>query len=196
MFDVHYIDWDCFWKWFCRIGIFVLVIMVILFAIYGCAPATKSGQLRSFAIAKTPQDNLESKFQEVIDYCVPRLQEYERKANTQANKAFWMNMSGLLSGAVVAPMIIASGSTGMWPLIFVAGLSGWAGTTPFVGEALRESGLSGSAIMETRNAIVERIRERSTIVLDASLSYEERRTALLGIIGECTIYPMLVPGEK
>lgn len=197
MFDVHYFNMDKIMKWVCRIVPAILAAIAIFVAIYGCASTTmEPGRLRSFDIAKTPQDDLECKFQEVIDYCIPRLQEYERKANVQASKAFWMNMSGLLSGAVAAPMIIASGSTGMWPLMIVAGLSGWAGATPFASDVLRISGLSGESVARMRNEIVERIRDKAGIALDGTRSYDERRNAIMGIVGECTIYPMVVPSVE
>lgn len=180
------------------LAIFLLLVLIILcILIFGCStmnPPVRDGTLRTFSV--TYQDDLEQKFQEVIDYCLPRLQNYEQKAMGQSSKAFWMNMSGLVAGAVFAPMIIASGSTGPLALAIVTGLSGWAGATPFASDALRVSGLSGVAVAQMRNQIVDRIRDKSIIALDGSRTTDERRNAIMGIVGECTIYPMLVPGEE
>ena len=172
----------------------LLIIFVSLFC-FSCSTTSRvnTNVVKTFSISETEQDQLEQKFQEVIEYCTVRLNEYEHKAEVQASKAFWMNMSGLVSGAVIVPMIIATGSTGMWPLTFAAGLSGWAGATSFASESLKLSGLSGSSTAQMRNLIVERIRDKATIALDGTKPYADRRNAVLGIMGECTIYPIMVP---
>uniref|UniRef100_A0A6M3L1S1 Uncharacterized protein n=1 Tax=viral metagenome TaxID=1070528 RepID=A0A6M3L1S1_9ZZZZ len=175
----------------------LLILAVLCFYLSGCStvkrPVVKDGSLRAFSL--TQQDNLEQKFQEVIDYCEPRLQGYENKSNVQASKAYWMNMSGLVSGAVIAPALLASGVGNPIGLGIITALSGWAGATPFASESLKVSGLSGSAVAEMRNAIVERIRDKAAIALDATKPYDERRAAIMGIVGECTIYPIVIPGE-
>ena len=189
----HCFDLDRLRNWLYVIA----AILVILLIVYGCSMSkTQNTQLRSFTVSQTPQDERERKFQEVIDYCTPRLQGYEDKAMRQSDKAFWMNMSGLLAGAVFAPMIIASGGTGGFALAMVAGLSGWAGATPFASDALRLSGHSGEAVAKMRNDIVVRIRDKAAIALDSTASYDEWRNAIMGIIGECTIYPMVIPSAE
>lgn len=186
----HYFDLDKILNFIC----IIIAIIIFLLVAYGCSTSKIQNQpLKTFVITKTSQDDLEQKFQEVIDYCMPRLQAYEEKAMSQSNKSFWLNWSGLLSGAVLAPMIIASGSTGTWPLMIVAGLSGYAGSIPFASDALRASGHSGEAVARMRNEIVERIREKSIVALDGTRSYDERRNAIMGIVGDCTIYPMVIP---
>jgi len=190
-----YIDWGKVVYW----GTIVLISGCFLIAVimaFGCVPKSDyvwPGPLKSISISKEPQDNLEEKFQEVLDFCAPRLNSYELKSKQQASKAYWLNVSGAVAGSVVVPALIASGWGAPFALALQAGLAGYAGSVPFMGNALRQSGLSGMAAAQTRNVIVERISRSAMVVLDASKSYEERRSAIMSVAAECTVYPIFVP---
>ena len=134
---------------------------------------------------------LESKLQEVLDFCLPRLSGFELASADQAKKAFWLSMSGLVAGSVVGPALTAANSTAN--ATSIAALSGWAGATNFAGQALRSSGLSGSTIAETRNTIIKNVREGISIASDGSKTFEERRGALMKARSECIMYEIAVP---
>lgn len=175
----------------------VMLLSAVLLVMFGqgcaTAPVEEKLTVKTITIAKSPQSDLEVKFQEVLDYCAPRLNQYETKALSQASKAYWLNVSGLLAGSVFAPFILAFGATGATWMAVTAGLSGYAGTVPFMSEALRASGLSGAGVAQMRNEIVARIREKAAIAIDGALRYNERRAAIMAIAAECSIYPIVVP---
>ena len=171
-----------------------IIAVILLTLALGCATTPQKGQLKTFDIPYSEQEDIEIKFQEVIDFCTPRLSTWESKAESQATKAFWVNISGLVAGAVIVPALVAAQVSSTFWMATQAGLAGWAGSNAFVGNTLQAAGLSGAEVATMRNEIVERIRDKSAVVLDGKKSYTQRRNALMGIVGECTIYPMVVPG--
>jgi len=192
----HYFSWDEIYQWAIDILIAGIILFILIMAL-GCASVKVYRQpmpVKSFSIAKSPeQDDLEQKFQEVLDYCIPRLNAYEDRSITQARKSYWMNVSGMLSGSVMVPMLIASGWGSPIALLLQAGFAGYAGSVPFMSQSLQQSGLSGMAAATTRNVMVERISRATMTILDAGQSYDERRSAIMGVAAECTIYPIFVP---
>lgn len=134
---------------------------------------------------------LEAKLQEVLDFCLPRLSGYETASVSQAKKAYWLSMSGLIAGSVVVPALTAANATAN--ASSVAALSGWAGATNFAGQALRSSGLSGSTIAETRNSIIHSVREGISVASDGTKSFDERRGALMQARANCIMYEIAVP---
>lgn len=134
---------------------------------------------------------LETKLQEVLEFCQPRLSGYEVKSVKQARRAYWLSMSGLVAGSVVSPALIAASASGN--AAWTAGFSGWAGATNFAGESLKSSGLSGTTIAETRNKIITSVRDQVSVAIDTTKSFEERRSALMKARSECILYEIAVP---
>lgn len=146
------------------------------------------------SIAELDEENqkqLEEKLGEVLNFCLPRLSGYEKASANQAKMAYYLSMSGLVAGAVLAPGLAAANATSN--AASIAALSGWAGATNFAGQALKTSGLSGSTVAETRNGIIKNVREAIAIASDASKTFEERRNALMRARSECIMYEIAVP---
>jgi hypothetical protein len=137
------------------------------------------------------QKQLEEKLKEVLNFCLPRLSGYEKASAAQARNAYWLSMSGLIAGSVLGPALVAANAAANAGAI--AALSGWAGATNFAGQALKSSGLSGSAIAETRNGIIKSVRDSIAIASDGSKAFEERRSALMKARADCIIYEIAVP---
>lgn len=137
------------------------------------------------------QKLIEEKLAEVLNFCLPRLSGYEQKSADQARKAYWLSMSGLIAGAIAVPALTAANSTANagW----IAGLGGWSGATNFAGQALKESGLSGSTIAETRNNIIRKVTDQIEIASDGTKTFEERRNALMKGRAACVMYEIAVP---
>ena len=167
----------------------LILSLIILFS--GCATNHKM-TIPELKQNKT-ETQFEDQFREVLEYCQPRLQGYEAKSVHQARLAFYMKLSGLVAGSVFAPALIAYGATSAWALASTAALAGWAGSSPFAGDALEQSGLSGAAVAETRNNIINKIQQSLVIAVDGSLPIKERRGALLEIQASCIAYEISVP---
>jgi hypothetical protein len=172
----------------------------------GCATNQKSSLSRltssTFSVEKIkgkPQAELaeenrvllESKLNEVLEFCRPRLSGYETVSAEQARKAYWLSMSGLIAGSVLVPGLTAASASGNAAAI--AGLGGWAGATNFAGQSLKSSGLSGSAIAETRNGIIQKVNDAIAIASDGSKTFDERRDALMKARTACIVYEISVP---
>ena len=142
-------------------------------------------------VSKENTKNLEAGLEDVLNYCLPRLSGFESRSEHQARLAFWLSMSGLLAGAVIAPALTAAAAQAN--AAWIAALSGWAGATNFAGQVLRTSGLSGSTIAETRNTIIQNVKKQIAIAMDGENSFEERRAALLQARAECALYEIAVP---
>ena len=168
-------------------------LLLIIFFLSACAVSNlKSvGEIKTFNYNSNVK--FEDQFKEVLEFCQPRLQGFEAKSTHQAKLSFYMKLSGLLAGSVFAPALIAYGSTSAIVMASTAALAGWAGASPFAGEALEASGLSGAGIAETRNRIIEDIRQALTKAVDGSLPLKNRRNALLEIQASCIAYEISVP---
>ena len=186
----------------------LLILVAVACLLSGCAAAqfskVSSSASRSFEINKivdssksvqqlseANQQLLETKLQEVLDFCQPRLSGYEIESAKQARLAYWLSMSGLIAGAVVSPVLIAASASAN--AAWIAGFSGWAGATNFAGESLRSSGLSGTTIAETRNKIISSVRDQISVAIDTTKTFEERRNALMKARSECILYEIAVP---
>lgn len=134
---------------------------------------------------------IENKLEEVLNFCLPRLSGYEKKSADQAKKAYWLAMSGLVAGSVAVPALTATSASANagW----IAGLGGWSGATNFASQTLRDSGLSGSTIAETRNNIIRHVTTQIEVAADGTKSFEERRNALMKARSECVMYEIAVP---
>jgi len=149
---------------------------------------------RTFTISKPADAADESRtidraLQATLNFCLPRLRGYEAKSQQQAETAFWLQVSGMVAGAVLAPMIAAGGGS----LALLAGLSGYAGAIPATAQILRTSGLSGSSIADTRNQIIRSLKEEINIASDGSKPFDVRAGAIMRARTECVVYEIAVP---
>lgn len=149
------------------------------------------GGKTSAQLAAENQKQLEDALQEVLSFCQPRLSGYEASSASQAQKAYWLSISGLVAGAVLSPALAAANASAN--AAWISALSGWSGATNFAGQALRTSGLSGSAIAETRNSIIKNVRDAIAAASDGAKPFEERRGALMRARSECILYEIAVP---
>lgn len=151
---------------------------------------TDQGQTAA-ALADADRRKLEDALSDVLTYCQPRLSGFERDSANKAKQAFWLSMSGLVAGSVLAPALTATSaaSNAAW----ISALSGWAGATNFAGQTLKTSGLSGTTIAQTRNAIIADLRTQIEVATDGNKTFEERRNALMKARASCTVYEIAVP---
>ena len=172
-----------------------IALISTVFVIAGCAPLptiTTRAAVQAFTIAK-PQDTasqqieLETKLNEVLNFCQPKLSGYEIKAEKGAREAYWLSMSGLIAGSVIAPALAAGNAAA------IAAVSGWSGATNFASENLRTSGLSGSAVAQTRNNIITSVRNQIVVASDTKKDFDARRNALMVAFADCVLYEIAVP---
>ena len=186
-----------------------IIVLIVAALLLGCAGPTARmvvdpSAAKTFSITKIKdptksallleeenQRLLESKLEEVLNFCLPRLSGYEKKSADQAKKAYWLSMSGLIAGTAAVPALTAASASAN--AAWIAGLGGWAGATNFAGQALKESGLSGSTIAKTRNSIIRRLTAQIEIASDGTKSFDERRNALMKARAECVCYEIAVP---
>lgn len=182
---------------------------VLILTAAGCASAPTGGAVdasaaKTFSIEKVVgggksatqlnkenQELIENKLAEVLNFCLPRLSGYEKKSADQARSAYWLSMSGLLAGSIAVPALTAASPTAN--AAWISGLGGWAGATNFASQALKESGLSGSAIAQTRNDIIHRVTEQIEVASDGSKTFDERRNSLMKARAACVMYEIAVP---
>lgn len=145
----------------------------------------------AYELSQIDRKNLEKKFTEVLAFCQERLSGYETQAQTQAKRAYWLSLSGLVAGSVIAPALTAASASGN--AVLISALSGWGGATNFVSQSYRTSGLSGATIAETRNKIIDKVGQHITIASDGDKTFEERKNALMQARAECILYEISVP---
>lgn len=154
--------------------------------------------VKSIDAAKSPEElsaldrtKLEEAMASVLAYCQPKLSGYEAIAAGQAKRAYWLSMSGLILGSVVAPALTAANAAGN--AAWISAASGWGGATNFAGEALKTSGLSGTTIAQTRNKIIDGVMADIKTASDGAKTFEQRRDALMSARASCTLYQIAVP---
>ena len=96
-----------------------------------------------------------------------------------------------MAGSVAVPALTAANATSNagW----IAGLGGWSGATNFAGQSLKESGLSGAALANTRNTIIRNVKDQIEIASDGTKAFDDRRNALMKARSECVMYEIAVP---
>lgn len=172
------------------------VSLVLLLTLTGCgasrAVTVRSDSSATFSMGKArSSDVIEAKLYETLEFCAPRLQGAESKAEWQARVAYWMSMSGLIAGSVVVPALAAINAEMYVGLI--AGLSGWSGASHFAGKAMETSGLSGSAVAETRNRIIKELQVCIEVATDGDRPVDERQGAVMRARAACVAYEIAVP---
>ncbi len=143
---------------------------------------------------KENQEIIESRLKETLEFCQPRLSGFEKESATQAKNAYWLSMSGLIAGSVLAPALTAASANAN--AAWIAALSGWSGATNFASQSLKTSGLSGSAIAETRNSIIKNVKDQIVIASDGLKTFEERSAAIMKIRAECIVYEIAIPNTS
>jgi hypothetical protein len=151
----------------------------------------KSVSLIETQDAKADADNIEKALRETLEFCAPILQGYEDKTESQAKRAYWLSISGLVAGSVLAPALVAGNAAAN--ASSVAALSGWAGATNFASESLKSSGLSGTATAETRKGIIKNLTSAIEIATDNTKTFLERKTSILKARASCVIYDIAIP---
>lgn len=175
-----------------------IVYLLLPVLVAGCVSQPPIGRLaasgfeiKKESVADDQRKELEKKLNEVLDFCQPRLSGYELKAEKQASNAYWLSMSGLVAGAVIAPALAASSASSHAAAI--SAFSGWSGATNFASDSLRSSGLSGATVAETRNKIITSVRDQIVIAADTSKSFDDRSNALMKARADCVMYEIAVP---
>ncbi len=145
----------------------------------------------AYELSEIDRANLERSFSGVLAFCQERLSGYELQSKTQAKKAFWISLSGLLAGSIISPALTAASAKGN--AVWISALSGWGGATNFVSQSYRTSGLSGTTIAETRNKIIDKVGVHIAVASDGDRTFEERKNALMQARAECILYQIAVP---
>ncbi|MCO5410812.1 hypothetical protein [Ralstonia mojiangensis] len=160
------------------------------------APAVKAAASENANAKKglTDQENedLRKQMNAVLTGCNAVVSHMQATAEGQEKGAFWLSMSGMIAGSVLAPAAIASSAAAH--RVFIAAMSGWAGATNTASQTLRTAGLAGDAIATTRNSIVSAMNTAVAAATNTDKSYDERFAALEQVQAACITYSITVPG--
>lgn len=160
------------------------------------APAVKTAASENATAKKglTDQQNedLLKQMNAVLVGCNAVVSRMQATAEGQEKGAFWLSMSGMIAGSVLAPAAIAGSAAAH--RVFIAAMSGWAGATNTASQTLRTAGLAGDAIATTRNNIVSAMNTAVAAATNTDKSYDERFAALEQVQAACITYSITVPG--
>ncbi|MFD2436100.1 hypothetical protein [Modicisalibacter luteus] len=106
---------------------------------------------------------------------------------------FTISAAGLIAGAVVAPALVAANPSAN--AAWIAALSGFGGATNLLSDNLQSHGLSGTYDAQSRNNMIERIREHLRTVFDGSKGREAQLAAISQAKAECYLYLITVPSH-
>lgn len=153
--------------------------------------AAKAVTLVETKDARADADAIEKALRETLEFCAPILQGFEDKTEVQAKRAYWLSISGLVAGSVIAPALISANAAAN--ASSVAAFSGWAGATNFASDSLKSSGLSGTATAETRNRIIQNLGDSIEIATDSTKPFLDRKTAIMKARSSCVVYDIAIP---
>lgn len=139
--------------------------------------------------AKTRTD-FENKFTDLLSSCQKIVDKYQGRSRAGAKTAFWLQMGGLVAGAVAAPALVAASSVGN--RAWIAGVSGFAGGTNLAESSLGSANLNGVSDATTANQIVSQVRTDIQNA-QAKTSWDDRYDALAAVQTDCTLIQMGVP---
>lgn len=144
------------------------------------------------ALTDAQNEALESRLIAVLHDCNQVLSSMGVKAERQEANSFWLSMSGLIAGAVIAPAAVAANAAAHRALISAA--SGWAGATNLASQTLRTTGLAGDATATVRNGIVSSLNTAIKEATDTSNSYDRRFAEIQKARAACIAFAITIPG--
>jgi len=150
-------------------------------------------ELAQKAAAEEDNKKIEEELNVILRDCKATLVEFESKSADQAKSAYWLSLSGLIAGSVLAPAFVAASNANGTT---VAVLSGWAGATNFAGKSLNSSGLSGSTAAQTHNKIINDLKSEISTITDGNISFAERRGALMRAKASCVVFSISIPSSS
>ena len=142
------------------------------------------------ALDATTRADFEAKFATVLTACKAIVNNYQGQSTSGAKVAFWLQVSGLVAGAVAAPALVAASSVGN--KAWIAGVSGYAGGTNLAETSLGSANLNGVSDATTANQLVTQIRTDITTALTKT-SWDDRYDALNAVVADCALFQIGVP---
>jgi hypothetical protein len=142
------------------------------------------------ALTSITRDDFNKQFAKVISDCRAVIDTYQRGSKAGAKTAFWLQVSGLIAGAVVAPALVAASSVGN--KAWIAGLSGYAGGTNLAENALGTSDLNGVSDATTSNQLATKIGSDITVALNKT-NWDDKYDALNAVVADCSLFQIGVP---
>jgi len=134
--------------------------------------------------------DFDKQYANVISECQKVLDGYRSRARTGSQVAFWIQISGLLAGAVASPALVAVSSVGN--RAWIAGLSGYAGGTNLAETTLGSSNLNGVSDANTANQLATKISTDIAAAVSKT-SWDEKYDALSNVVADCSAFQIGVP---
>lgn len=156
------------------------------------AGAAADARASAARLTAAENEDLNEKFTYVLGECNKILTALDAKAQKQEQQAFWLTMSGLITGSIIGPAAAAANAAAHRALISAA--SGWAGATNFASQALRTAGLGGDAKATERNTIVTNFNVAVAEALNPASDYDARLSSIRKAQAACIAYSAYVPG--
>jgi hypothetical protein len=142
------------------------------------------------AVDSETRATFDKQFTTVLGECKAVINKYQRGSRGGAETAFWLQMGGLVAGAVAAPALVAASSVAN--KAWIAGLSGFAGGTNLAETSLGNANLSGISDATTANQLAAQIRTDITTALNKT-SWDDRYDALNTVVADCSLFQIGVP---
>jgi hypothetical protein len=139
------------------------------------------------------RDEFNKQFTSVLNTCTKIVNRYQGNSRRGARTAFWLQMSGLVAGAVVAPALVAASAVGN--KAWIAGTSGYAGATNLAETSLGSAELNGASDATTANQLVIKIQTDISASLGKS-TWDDRYDALNEVIADCSLFQIGVPSAQ
>jgi hypothetical protein len=142
--------------------------------------------------SKTRGD-FETQFATVLSDCKKIINQYQGESRDGAKVAFWLQISGLVAGAVAAPALVAASSVGN--KAWIAGISGYAGGTNMAESSLGAANLNGVADATTASSLVTQIRSDITAALTKT-TWDDKYDGLNAVVADCSLFQIGVPSAQ
>jgi hypothetical protein len=163
------------------------------------AQALQAAQKAQQSLTDAQTAALDKKFSEVMAGCNLVISGMSAKVEAQEKNSFYLSMSGLIAGAVLAPAATAADAAAN--KAFIAAASGWSGATNLASQTPRTTGLAGDAVATARNTIVENLNKAISDAVktddcaqDTNACYDRRFAAIQRAQSACIAYAITVPG--
>lgn len=154
--------------------------------------AISAYQAAEKALTEGENREIDERLTAVLRDCNAVITRMADQVASQESNSFWLSMSGLIAGAVLAPA--ATAANAMAHRAFISAASGWAGATNLASQTLRTVGLAGDAVASTRNQIITNMNIGITQATNTALSLDERFAGVQKTQAACIAFAVTVPG--
>ncbi len=124
------------------------------------------------------------------EICSKVIGDRDDLSNKRSSRSLWISLGGLVSGSIIAPVLLSANAAAN--AAWIAAFSSAGGAANVANQTIGDAGYSGAADAKIVNDISAKVNSKMSVALDETKSSEVRYRAAIEAGNECTYYPRYI----